>query len=66
MPSLDNWQKIEYLSQMKKKIAIKFAGSSMALAEILGVSQSAVSQWGEDIPVLRVFQLKVLRPQWFK
>ena len=38
----------------------------MALAEILGVSQSAVSQWGEDIPVLRVFQLKVLRPQWFK
>lgn len=36
------------------------------LANMLGVTDSAVSQWGETIPELREWQLRVLRPEWFK
>ena len=50
---------------MKKSIAIEKAGSVHALCLLLGVSQPAVSQWGEMIPDARVWQLKVLRPEWF-
>ena len=37
-----------------------------ALAEILGISVSAICQWGEDIPTARVWQLRVVRPEWFR
>ena len=50
---------------MKKRKALELAGSGKALAELLGVSQSAVSQWSEELPQQRVWQLKVLRPEWF-
>lgn len=36
------------------------------LANILGISVSAVSQWGTTIPMQREWQLRVLRPEWFK
>jgi predicted transcriptional regulator len=41
------------------------AGSQRELAKILGISFPAVSQWKEQIPELRLRQLKDLRPQWF-
>jgi len=50
---------------MKTQTAIDLAGSASALAELLGITQSAISQWGEDIPQARVWQLRVLRPKWF-
>jgi DNA-binding transcriptional regulator YdaS (Cro superfamily) len=49
---------------MDKKEAIKLAGSASALAAILGVSRSAVSQW-IHIPKARLWQLKAMRPEWF-
>jgi len=51
--------------QMTKEEAIKRAGSAQKLAQILGISHSAVSQW-DEIPELRLFQLKVLKPSWFR
>jgi hypothetical protein len=51
---------------MEKSKAIRLAGSQTKLAEILGIAQSAVSQWGDDVPAMRIYQLKVLRPKWFK
>ena len=51
---------------MKKQTAIDLAKSSKALAEILGINPSAVSLWGEDIPEGRVWQLKCVKPEWFK
>jgi hypothetical protein len=51
---------------MEKQKAVQLAGSAKALAELLGVSQSAVSQWSEELPQQRVWQLMVLRPEWFK
>ena len=35
------------------------------LAELLGISQSAISQW-KEIPTARLWQLKLLKPEWFK
>lgn len=50
---------------MKKQDAIQKAGSVRALAELLGISAPAISMWGEDVPQARVWQLRVLRPEWF-
>ena len=50
---------------MEKSTAIKLAGNQTKLAAILGISQAAIAQWGNDVPVMRIYQLKTLRPQWF-
>jgi DNA-binding transcriptional regulator YdaS (Cro superfamily) len=51
---------------MKTVDAIKAAGSAKQIAEILDISQSAVSQWGDYVPELREYQLRERRPdvQW--
>lgn len=51
---------------MKTQDAIDLAGGATALAELLEITPSAVSQWGDDVPQPRVWQLKVLKPAWFK
>lgn len=45
---------------MKKADAIKYFGSQKIIAETLGIARSAVSQWGEEVPPLRAFQLERL------
>ena len=50
---------------MEKQKAIKLAGSQMKLAAILGISQAAIAQWGQDVPMMRIYQLKTLKPDWF-
>ena len=49
---------------MTKEQAITLAGSQAKLAALLKISDAAVSQW-ETIPEKRIWQLKVLRPEWF-
>jgi predicted transcriptional regulator len=51
---------------MEKQKAIKLAGSQCELAKMLGISQPAISRWKIDVPKARVWQLKLLRPKWFK
>lgn len=51
---------------MKTQTAIELAGSASALAALLEITPGAVSQWGDDLPDARVWQLRVLRPTWFK
>jgi hypothetical protein len=50
---------------MKKEQAIKLAGGQQRLAELLGISQPSVSQWKEEVPIARQWQLRVLKPEWF-
>jgi len=50
---------------MKTQEAIDRAGSTKALAELLGITSGAVSQWGDDMPEGRLWQLRVIRPEWF-
>jgi predicted transcriptional regulator len=49
---------------MDKQKFIALAGSQTELAKLLGISQAAVSQW-KTIPTGRLYQLMVLRPDWF-
>jgi len=51
---------------MQTNQAIELAGSAAALAALLGITPSAVSQWGEEIPELRRYQLMRLKPKWFR
>lgn len=51
---------------MKTKQAISLAGSPTDLARILGISSAAICQWREEVPKARLWQLMVLRPEWFK
>jgi DNA-binding transcriptional regulator YdaS (Cro superfamily) len=50
---------------MEKEQAIKKAGSARKLAELLGISRAAISQWGANVPQARVWQLMALKPDWF-
>lgn len=50
---------------MRTKDAISLAGSPSALAKILGITTAAICQWGENVPRLRVFELREARPEWF-
>jgi hypothetical protein len=50
---------------MTKEEAIKLAGSQAALARLLGVTRGAVFLW-KNIPPLRIYQLKEIKPEWFK
>lgn len=45
---------------MKTQEAADFFGGKKKLADALGVSASAVTQWGENIPVIRQYQIQVL------
>jgi DNA-binding transcriptional regulator YdaS (Cro superfamily) len=42
---------------MKTITAVRYFGSKAALARVLGISRQAVTDWGEDVPELRAFQL---------
>jgi len=55
---------LTYNYQMEKKTAIRLAGSASKLARLLGVSRQSVFAW-KTLPEGRVWQLKVLRPDWF-
>jgi DNA-binding XRE family transcriptional regulator len=49
-----------------KEFFIKKAGSINKLAAILGITRQAITQWEEEIPEGRVWQLMVIKPEWFK
>jgi hypothetical protein len=49
---------------MDKQKAITLAGTQSALARILGSTRAAVHNW-KTIPTGRLYQLMVLRPDWF-
>jgi len=54
-----------YTSKMDKQKAITLAGSQSELARILGITRAAVHNW-KMIPTGRLYQLMILRPEWFK
>jgi DNA-binding transcriptional regulator YdaS (Cro superfamily) len=51
---------------MDTQQAIEKAGSAMALAKLLGITRQAISQWGDKVPQARLWQLKALKPSWFR
>ena len=51
---------------MTKEEAIRRAGSRNALARILGITGSAISQWGDNVPGPVLKRLRRMCPLWFK
>lgn len=51
---------------MKTQQVAEFFGNKKKLAEALGIRPSAVTMWGETIPVSRQFQIEVLSKGKFK
>jgi hypothetical protein len=51
---------------MKTQQAIELAGNAAALAKLLGITPSAITQWGENVPEKRVWQMRLLKPSWFR
>jgi len=49
---------------MTKQEVIKLAGSQRDLALMLGISTQAISRW-KDVPKARIWQLMILKPEWF-
>jgi DNA-binding transcriptional regulator YdaS (Cro superfamily) len=47
---------------MRTASLIGVLGSPSAVAAFFGITKSAVSQWGEFVPPLRVYEARELRP----
>lgn len=45
---------------MTKTDAIALFGSAKGLAEALGITEGAVSQWGDEMPELRRYQVEAI------
>jgi len=45
---------------MKTKDAAEFFGSKSKLAMALDIYPSAITQWGEEVPLIRQYQIQVL------
>ena len=45
---------------MKKSKAISYFGSSSKLARKLGISKQSISQWGDDVPQRRAYEIEKL------
>jgi len=43
---------------MNKKDVIKHFGGANKVAQALGILNSAVSQWGDEIPMRRAFEIE--------
>ena len=46
---------------MKTSDVVRVFGSQKAIARLLGITPAAISQWGEEVPDLRQFQIKQKR-----
>ena len=55
---------IAIITLMDKQKFIALAGSQSELAKLLGIKQPAVAQW-KAVPIARIWQLKLLKPEWF-
>jgi hypothetical protein len=43
---------------MKTRDVLRVFGSYAEIARVLGISRQAVQSWGDDVPLLRSYQLR--------
>lgn len=55
-----NWLMITRGREMKTEDAAKWFGGKRKMADALGISPSAVTQWGDTVPEVRQYQIQVL------
>ena len=54
-----------YNYNMTLEKAIELAGNKASLARLLGIQRQAITNW-KIIPQARIWQLKLLKPEWFE
>lgn len=47
---------------METQAVIRLFGSQAAVAKVLGLSRSAIHQWGDEVPKLRQYHLREKHP----
>lgn len=47
---------------MKTEAVTRVFGTKVAIADFLGISKQAVSDWGDEVPPLRQYELRERRP----
>lgn len=52
--------------RVKTADLIKSAGDVKNIASVLDITTQAVYAWGNVVPLLRVYQLQSIRPDWFR
>ena len=50
---------------MKTTDVLEKLGGNAATARLLGITHGAVSQWGDEPPLLQQYRLRELRPDLF-
>ena len=55
-----------HCGSMTKTELIARAGSAAKVAAVLGLTRQAVSAWPEEVPPLRLYQLRDKKPRWFR
>lgn len=48
----------------KSEALAKFDGSVRVMAAVLGITEQAIHQWGDNVPELRVFQIETLAKEY--
>ena len=43
---------------MKTKQVVKYFGTKMAVAEVLGINRSAVTRWGDIVPINQAWKIE--------
>lgn len=51
---------------IRKADLIEILGTHIAVAQVLGITRSAVSQWGEFIPELQEYRLRERDPDLYQ
>jgi len=51
---------------IRKADLIEILGTHVAVAQVLGITRSAVSQWGEFIPELQEYRLRDRNPTLYR
>jgi len=51
---------------VKTKFAISIFKNISGLASALGISVQAIYQWGDEVPKLRQYEIRELRPEAFR
>ena len=50
---------------MKTQDVLEKLGGTVRTAKLLGITHGAVSQWGDEPPLLQQYRLRELRPDLF-
>ena len=60
--SLDIINNESSIDNMKSEDVFKVFGNKSKVARALGLTRAAASWWGDEVPLLRQYQLRELRP----